>query len=100
MAIELPEDLIEEQRKANAAHAELLALRERFSHAGGQEAMVPPGEWTAEQRAAWDAQQAAWRDLLGPLHARVTQAAEELGASRYQVEMELKQAAKAETVAA
>lgn len=98
MAIELPDDLIKDQRVANAAHLELLALQEQFGHPDGQE-VVPPGEWADDQRAAWDAQQAAWRNLLGPLHARVTAVAEELGASRYQVEMALKQAAKTETVA-
>jgi hypothetical protein len=100
VAIELPEDLINAQRAANAEHARLLALQDRFERQEGDETRVSPAAWTDQQRAEWDAQQQRWADLLPGLHGAIRGAAHTLGASRYEVEMAVKQAAKAETVAA
>lgn len=100
MAIDLPEDLINAQRAANTEHTRLLDLQHRFERQEGVDARVSPAAWTDGQRAEWDAQQQRWAGLLPALHAAVSRFAEEQGASRYEVEMAVKQAAKVETVAA
>lgn len=100
MAIELPEDLINAQRAANAEHARLLELQHRFERQEGDDNRVSPGAWTDQQRAQWDTQQQRWGALLPGLHDAVAAAAETLGESRYEVEMAVKRAAKAETAAA
>ncbi|WP_405883701.1 hypothetical protein OG747_36950 [Streptomyces sp. NBC_01384] len=100
MANELPEDLINAQRAANAEHARLLELQDRFARQEGDDARVSPGAWTDEQRAEWDEQQQRWAALLPGLHVAVIAAAQTLGASRYEVEMAVKQAAKTEAAAA
>lgn len=48
-----------------------------------------------EQHAEWAAQRDEWAKLLPDLHAAVTGFAREQGLSRYEVEMALKLAAKA-----
>jgi len=100
VAIELPEDLINRQRAANAEHAMLLELQNRFERQEGDDTRVSPGAWTDEQRAEWDAQLRRWAALLPGLHGAIRGASHTLGASRYDVEMAVKQAAKTETVAA
>ncbi|MET7520691.1 hypothetical protein ABZS88_46840, partial [Streptomyces sp. NPDC005480] len=40
-AIELPDDLVEQQRAANEEHVKLLELQERFTHPEGAETSVP-----------------------------------------------------------
>jgi hypothetical protein len=100
VAIELPEDLINAQRKANAEHARLLELQHRFERQEGDETRVSPAAWTDQQRAEWDAQQQRWGALLPALHGAVSSYAKEKGTSRYEVAMALKQAAKTETAAA
>jgi hypothetical protein len=100
VAIDLPEDLINAQRAANDEHARLLELQQRFERQEGEEIRVPPAAWTDQQRAEWDTQQQRWAGLLPDLHAAVSRFAEEQGTSRYEVEMAVKRAAKAEAVAA
>ncbi|MFE6829237.1 hypothetical protein ACFVFJ_44280 [Streptomyces sp. NPDC057717] len=90
MTIELPDDLVEQQRAATKEHVKLLELQERCTHPEGTETAVPARDWPEEQRAAWDAQQKRWADLLPGLHAAVTAHAKASGQSRYDVEMALK----------
>ncbi|WP_394436324.1 hypothetical protein [Streptomyces sp. SGAir0957] len=55
-------DLIPLEQAAHDAHQQLLALQERFSAQGEDGVRVPPGEWTEEQHAEYDAQWRAWRE--------------------------------------
>ncbi|MFJ8006124.1 hypothetical protein [Streptomyces fagopyri] len=100
MEIDLPKDLINQQRAANEAHAGLLELQERFRDQEGPGVKVPPSAWTDEQHAEWVAQRDRWRSLVPGLHAAVTEFAKDRGLSRYDVEMALKRAAKAESAGA
>ncbi|MFD8771485.1 hypothetical protein ACWGNN_01240 [Streptomyces sp. NPDC055817] len=90
MAIELPDDLVEQQRAADQEHVKLLQLQERFTYPEGAETAAPARDWTEEQRAAWGAQWKRWADLLPGLHAAVTAHAKASSQSRYEVEMALK----------
>ena len=94
MAIELPDDLISAQQAADDAHATLLSLQQQYRQPDGSDEQVPARNWTDEQRAAWDAQQAEWRRLAELAQAAVTRHAEDTKLSRHEVEAALRKAVR------
>ncbi|MFF9240126.1 hypothetical protein ACF1AL_15005 [Streptomyces sp. NPDC014801] len=81
------EDLVMMQRAADEAHARVLALRDEYG---------PPtaGEWSEEQTTAYDTVWREWRKLAEETQAAVTEHASEQGLGRYDVEMDVKKAAR------
>ncbi|NUS82980.1 MAG: hypothetical protein HOY75_09545 [Streptomyces sp.] len=79
------EELVEKQREADQAHAQVLALRDEYG---------PPtqeGGWTDEQTAAYDEAWKAWRDAATESQAAVTEYATAEGKARFHVEADVKQ---------
>jgi hypothetical protein len=70
------EELVEKQRAADQAHATVQALRDQGD---------PP---------AYDSAWQAWRDLVQHVQAAVTEHAQERGAMRAGVELEVKRAVR------
>jgi len=94
VAIELPDDLISAQQAADDAHTALLGLQQQYGHPDGTDDKVPAREWSDEQRAAWDTQQAEWRRLAELAQAAVTQHAKDAKLPRHQVEAALRKAVR------
>ncbi|WP_432164889.1 hypothetical protein [Streptomyces sp. bgisy031] len=82
------DELVERQQAANAAHREVLRLRDEYG---------PPtaGGWAETQTAAYETAWRAWRDLARDTQAAVTEHAKEQGLARHQVEAEVKAKARA-----
>ncbi|MFE3033052.1 hypothetical protein ACFXKY_15580 [Streptomyces canus] len=88
------EKLVNMQRSADEVHAELLKLQEEYG---------PPtqdGGWSDEQVAAYDKVWTRWRDSAAEVQVAVTGHAKEQGAARYQVEADVRQAARHPELAA
>ncbi|WP_405634426.1 hypothetical protein OHB53_09575 [Streptomyces sp. NBC_00056] len=82
------DELVERQQAANAAHREVLRLRDEYG---------PPtaGGWTEAQTAMYETAWRAWRDLARDTQAAVTECAKEQGVARHQAEAEVKAKARA-----
>ncbi|MFI8535384.1 hypothetical protein ACIGMX_34705 [Streptomyces aquilus] len=82
------EELVEMQRAADEAHAEVLKLRDSYG---------PPtrdGGWTDEQTATYDQAWHAWRERAAEVQASVTGHAQEQGTARNAVEADVKKAVR------
>lgn len=73
------EELVEIQRTADAAQAQVEQLRETYG---------PPSEepWSEQQTQTYETAWRAWRDLARDVQAWVTECAKEQGESRYDAE--------------
>ena len=73
------EELVEMQRRADEAHAQVLALRDQFG---------PPSSasWSDQQTETYETAWRAWRDLARDVQAAVTEYAKDQGENRYHVE--------------
>ncbi|HZF92054.1 hypothetical protein [Streptomyces sp.] len=81
------EELVEMQRAADEAHAQVLQLRDEYG---------PPAhtEWTQQQTQTYETAWRAWRDLARDIQAAVTEHARDEGRSRYEVEADVKKAVR------
>jgi hypothetical protein len=81
------EELVEMQRAADAAHAQVEKLRDEYG---------PPTTtvWTEHQTSTYETAWRAWRDLARDAQAAVTAYAKAGGRLRNEVEAEVKGAAR------
>jgi uncharacterized protein YukE len=82
------EELVNMQIAADEAHAQVLKLADSYG---------PPsqdGGWSEEQVAAYDAAWKVWRESAEEVQAAVTGHAQEQGAARFQVEADVRKAAR------
>lgn len=63
------DSLILLEQAAEQARAQLVELQERFASQGEEGLRVPPGEWSEEQHAEYNALWKAWRDAATAFHA-------------------------------
>ena len=82
------EELVTKQRTADQANAEVLRLRDTYNKA------AEGGGWTEEQTEAYEVAWRAWRDQAEAVQAAVTEHANGEGKSRYDVEADVKKAAR------
>ncbi|MFB6678746.1 hypothetical protein ACFCWG_41305 [Streptomyces sp. NPDC056390] len=83
------DELVERQQAANAAHREVLRLRDEYG---------PPtaAGWAETQTATYETAWRAWRDLARDTQAAVTQYAKEQGITRHEAEADVKAKARAD----
>ncbi|MEV0976568.1 hypothetical protein [Streptomyces sp. NPDC049915] len=81
------EDLVNLQRTADEAHAHVLALRNEYGRPAAH-------EWTEEQSALYEKAWRVWRERAETVQAAVTAFAQAEGRGRYDVEMDVKKAAR------
>ncbi|MFE4717702.1 hypothetical protein [Streptomyces sp. NPDC056453] len=81
------DELVERQQAANAAHREVLRLRDEYG---------PPtaGGWADTQTATYETAWRAWRDLARDTQAAVTEYAKEQGVPRHGAEQDVKTKAR------
>ncbi|MFE4682570.1 hypothetical protein ACFRNJ_17290 [Streptomyces sp. NPDC056721] len=81
------DELVERQQAANAAHHEVLRLRDEYG---------PPtaGGWAETQTATYETAWRAWRDLARDTQAAVTEYAKEQGVPRHEAEQDVKTKAR------
>lgn len=81
------DELVEMQRRADDAHAQVLRLRDDYG---------PPTQtrWTDQQTVTYETAWRAWRDLARDVQAAVTEYAKEQGEARYDTEVKLKSTAR------
>ncbi|MBC2868553.1 hypothetical protein [Streptomyces mexicanus] len=81
------EELVEMQRAADQAHAQVQQLRDQYG---------PPTRvaWSEQQTATYETAWRAWRDLARDVQAAVTEHAQAEGQSRTEVEAGVKKAAR------
>ncbi|MEV6179941.1 hypothetical protein [Streptomyces sp. NPDC052015] len=81
------EELVEMQRAADEAHAQVLKLRDNFG---------PPtqAEWTEQQTETYETAWRAWRDLARDVQAAVTEHAKEEGVPRFDIEAKVRKATR------
>jgi hypothetical protein len=81
------DELVERQQAANAAHREVLRLRDEYG---------PPtaGGWAETQTATYETAWRAWRDLARDTQAAVTEHAKEQGVPRHEAEQDVKTKAR------
>jgi hypothetical protein len=73
------DELVEKQQVANAAHAKVQELREKYG--------PPAGEaQTDQQTETYEIALRAWRDLEREVYAAITEFAKEQGLTRHEVE--------------
>jgi hypothetical protein len=82
VAIEPSTDLIDKQRTADEAHAHLLQVQKRLGTRTGSGETIPPGEWTQEQHAEWDAAWLAWREAAVIIRSAVPSAEVEMAVKK------------------
>ncbi|MEU1478919.1 hypothetical protein [Streptomyces sp. NPDC005760] len=82
------EELVSMQSAADEAHAQVLALVKSYG------APTQEGGWSAEQVAAYDEAWGDWRKAAEKVQAAVTGHAKEQGAARFQVEADVRKAAR------
>lgn len=75
------------QRTADEAHAEVLRLREEFGR-------PPAAEWSDEKNAVYGKAWQVWRERAETVQAAVTAFATAHERGRYDVEMDVKKAAR------
>ncbi|MFF7259454.1 hypothetical protein ACFZCL_04060 [Streptomyces sp. NPDC008159] len=81
------EELVEMQRAADAAHAQVEKLRDEY----GPPTTTP---WTEHQTSTYETAWRAWRDLARDAQAAVTDYAKTEGRPRNEAEAEVKGAAR------
>ncbi|MFF7452129.1 MULTISPECIES: hypothetical protein [unclassified Streptomyces] len=81
------EELVDMQRSADQAHARVLQLRDEY----GRPSDV---EWTDEQTLTYEQAWKVWREQAAAVQAAVTEHAKEQGSARFQVEADVKKAAR------
>ncbi|MEV7793396.1 hypothetical protein AB0O68_15595 [Streptomyces sp. NPDC087512] len=81
------EELVEMQRAADQAHAQVEQLRDQY----GPPTAAP---WGEQQSQTYETAWRAWRDLARDVQAAVTEYAKELGEARYDAEASVKKAAR------
>ncbi|MFJ3214022.1 hypothetical protein [Streptomyces flaveolus] len=81
------EELVEMQRRADEAHAQVQQLRDQYG---------PPAhtEWSEQQSQTYETAWRAWRDLARDVQAAITEYAKEQGEARYDAEASVKKAAR------
>jgi hypothetical protein len=81
------EELVEMQRAADQAHAQVEQLRDQYG---------PPAhaEWGEQQTETYETAWRAWRDLARDVQAAVTAYAKEQGQTRHDAEVSVKKAAR------
>ncbi|HLL37949.1 hypothetical protein ACIG0D_12570 [Streptomyces sp. NPDC052773] len=81
------DELVELQRAANAAYAEMQRIRDAFGK-------PTEGRWAAEQHTEWETAWRAWSDLSRQVQLAVTEHAEAEGTPRSKVEAEVQRRAR------
>ncbi|MGW2550672.1 hypothetical protein [Streptomyces sp. NPDC001635] len=81
------EDLVEKQREADQAAAQVEQLRDEY----GPPTVQP---WTEQQTEAYETAWRAWRDLARDVQAAITGYAKDEGAVRTDVEADVKKQAR------
>ncbi|MGW2767755.1 hypothetical protein [Streptomyces sp. NPDC001275] len=81
------EELVEMQRAADAAQAQVEQLRDQY----GPPAREP---WNEQQTATYETAWRAWRDLARDVQAAVTEYTKDEGQARNEVEASAKKAAR------
>ncbi len=81
------EELVEMQRAADQAHAQVLVLRDQY----GPPTVQP---WSEQQTETYETAWRAWRDLARDVQAAVTEHAKDQGENRYDIEAGVKKAAR------
>ncbi|MEV6742523.1 hypothetical protein AB0N14_38950 [Streptomyces sp. NPDC051104] len=81
------DELVEMQRAADDAHAQVLKLREEYGPPTAQ-------PWSEQQTQTYETAWRAWRDLARDVQAAITDHAEAEEKSRYDVEAAVKKAAR------
>ncbi|MET9099973.1 hypothetical protein [Streptomyces antibioticus] len=81
------DELIQMQRAADHAHAQVLALRDAY----GRPTQV---EWTGAQTMTYEKAWKAWRGLAAGVQAAVTEHAEAAGKQRFEIEAAVRGAAR------
>ncbi|WP_029387814.1 hypothetical protein [Streptomyces leeuwenhoekii] len=81
------EELVEMQKAADQAHAQVIALRDEYGPPTQQ-------EWSETRTATYETAWRAWRDLARDIQAAVTEHAKDQGELRHGVEVEVKKAAR------
>lgn len=81
------DELVEMQRAADEAHAQVERLRDEYG---------PPAhtEWSQAQASTYDTAWRAWRDLARDVQAAVTEYARTEGQARNEVEAAMKKAVR------
>jgi len=77
------DELVERQQAANAAHHEVLRLRDTYGAPG-----LEP--WSETQTQTYETAWRAWRDLARDVQAAVTEYAKDEGLARNDVEADVK----------
>ncbi|MFG3085103.1 hypothetical protein [Streptomyces parvulus] len=81
------DELVEMQRRADEAHAQVLALRDQY----GPPTAAP---WSQQQTETYETAWRAWRDLARDIQAAVTAHAKDQGENRYDIEAAVKKQAR------
>ncbi|MCD7440250.1 hypothetical protein K4B79_18725 [Streptomyces lincolnensis] len=82
------EELVEKQRTADQAHAQVLALRDEYGRPAQE------GGWSEDQTAAYNKAWEDWRDAAVAIQAAVTDHAEAESRARNEVEADVKRHAR------
>ncbi|MBK3631577.1 hypothetical protein JHN52_01095 [Streptomyces sp. MBT97] len=82
------EELVEKQRTADEAHAQVQALQGEYGRP------TQADGWTDEQTAQYDAAWTNWRTLAAEVQAAITEHAKTEGEARYKIEAKVKTAAR------
>ncbi|MFH9413973.1 hypothetical protein [Streptomyces rochei] len=81
------EELVEMQRAADQAHAQVQQLRDQYGPPTAQ-------PWSEQQTETYETAWRAWRDLARDVQAAVTEHAKEQGQLRNEVEAAVKKQAR------
>ncbi|AIS02034.1 hypothetical protein [Streptomyces glaucescens] len=81
------DELVELQRAADAAQAELQRVQKAFGR-------PTEGRWAAEQHTEWETAFRAWSDLSRQVQLAITEHAESEGTSRGELEAEVQRRAR------
>ncbi|MEU9662833.1 hypothetical protein [Streptomyces chartreusis] len=81
------DDLVEMQKAADTAHAQVLELRDTF----GRPSQTP---WAPEQTETYESAWKTWRGLANTVQAAVTAHARDGGTPRFEVEAAVRTAAR------
>ncbi|MEV5279449.1 WXG100 family type VII secretion target [Streptomyces sp. NPDC051994] len=80
------EELVEKQRTADAAHAQVEQLRRQYGSPSSR-------SWSGQQSQTYETAWRAWRDLARDVQAAVTAYAKEHGEARPDMETRVRKAA-------
>ncbi|MGW0869931.1 hypothetical protein ACWD3Z_05495 [Streptomyces sp. NPDC002740] len=82
------EELVEKQRTADEAHAQVQALQDEYGRP------TQEGGWTDEQITAYNTSWTGWRTLAADVQAAVTEHAKAESQARYKVEAGVRKTAR------